>query len=301
MYVLPDPPNFESLAAAARTGNPNSIVAFNQGVIHQSHPARSPTNEVTNITEHEDYTAGEISNEMVQCHGRWVNKAQFQILSYLGKTWGHGKPRFSDRWVIEYVREINHNGGVVTWDVPIQPNGLIPEPFFKQLKALGEGLAKPRPQVPPGNLASCKPAKLLNLPGTKTLWVNGAKHFARNGVDGDPTTHAQAGGEWPWTYHVDLLEPSDVERIVVTFPKDRYATEYAILISAAGEDDWKTVAHEANAKAGKHTHAFTPTPARYVRVQGIGPNSANQPGGQMGIAELEVYGGRGAKGAGPLK
>ena len=295
MYLHPDPPSFASLAAAARAGNPDSIVAFNSGVIPQNHPARSPDRGVTSITEHEDYTAGEVSTEMVECHGRWVGTAQFQILSYLGKTWGNGKPRFSNDFVIEYVREINHSGGAVTWDVPIQPDGRIPKPYLDQLKVLGDGLAKPRPMAPPGNLASRKPARLLNLAGTKPLWVNGAKHFARCGVDGDSNTHAQAGGEWPWTYQVDLLERSDVNRIVVTFPKDRYATEYKILVSPTGKDAWKTVAHETNVAAGRHGHTIAPTPARYVRVQAIKPDRAGQPGGQMGVTELEVYGGKRGK------
>ncbi len=294
MYLLPDPPNFASLAAAARAGNPDSIVAFNPGVIGQGHPGRRPDRELITQTEHEDYTAGEVMGEMIQCHGRWVDHAQFHILSHLGERWGGGRPRFTDRWAIEYVREINHNGGAVTWDIPAHPAGIIPEPYFSQLRAIGEGLKRPRSQVPPGNLACCKPTKLMDLPGKKLLWVNASKHFARHGVDGDPTTLALAGGEWPWTYHVDLLETVKVDRVVVTFPKGHYPTEYKIVVSTGGKDDWRTVAHETNAKAGRHEHALSPTPARYVRVQGIKPDGAHQPGGQMGIAELEVYGrGRG--------
>lgn len=32
--------------------------------------------------------------------------------------------------------------GVVTWDVPIQVNGLIPVPFLKQLRAIGAGMTE---------------------------------------------------------------------------------------------------------------------------------------------------------------
>jgi hypothetical protein len=290
MYLRADAPNFASFAAAARAGNPGSIVAFNSGVIPQNHPATTPDREITSLTEHEDFTAGEVSQNMVQCHGRWVGTAQFHILSYLGQTWGKGPLRFTDDFVVAYVREINHNGGAVTWDVPIQPNGLIPKPFLGQLRALRDGLAKPRPMTPAGNLASRKPARLLNLAGTKTLWVNGAKHYARRGVDGDPSTHAQAGGEWPWTYHVDLLETFATNRIGVMFPKDRYATEYKIVVATTDKGPWKTVAHKTGAGAGTHRHTFDPTPVRYVRIQAIKPDMANQPGNQMGIAELEVYG-----------
>ncbi len=288
MYIQPDPPNFESLAAAARAGNPDSIVAFNHGVIGQSHPHRNPGQTVVHITPREDYTAGEIMGVMESCHGRFVDGAQFHILSHLGRQWGHDRPRFSERWLIEYVREINHYGGVVTWDVPVRPDGRIPQEYIDQFRALSEGLAKPRPQLPPGNLASFKPARLLNLSGTKPLWVNGSKHFARHGVDSFHQTHALAGGEWPWTYHVDLLETASVARVVVWFPKSNYATEYKVVVSADGKD-WKTVAHEKEASPGRHELTFDATPARYVRVVSIKPNGENQPGGQMAVGELEVY------------
>jgi len=39
------------------------------------------------------------------------------------------------------TRGIMEGGGVVTWDVPIQPTGVIPQPFIDQLRALSEGLA----------------------------------------------------------------------------------------------------------------------------------------------------------------
>lgn len=194
-----------------------------------------------------------------------------------------------------YGREINYNGGAVTWDVPVEADGSIPKPFVDQLEALGRGLAEPRPMTPPGNLASYKPAKLLDLPGEKILSVNGAKHFARHGVDGDPKTRAQAGGEWPWTYHVDLIDEAPVGKIVVTFAKDAYPTEYKILVSAGDSGDWKTVAHQTAAKPGKHTHEFAPAPTRYVRVQGIKPDRPNEPGGQMAVTGLEVYAARRSK------
>ena len=132
MYRYPEPPNFESLAAALKAGNPDSIIAFNPGV-------RTP---VISMTEYEDYTAGEVSRALPTCPGRWVDGAQYQILSYLGESWCKGDaPRFPDELVIGYTRHLNEHEGVVTWDVPIKPSGLIPGPFAAQLRALGEGLA----------------------------------------------------------------------------------------------------------------------------------------------------------------
>lgn len=126
MYRHPEPPNFHSFAAALKAGNPNSIVAFNPGVL----------NPVISLTEFEDYTAGEISETFPECPGRWVNGAQYHILSYLGERWGGGKPRFTNEFVINYTKSVNSKGGVVTWDVPISESGLIPQEFIDQLSMI---------------------------------------------------------------------------------------------------------------------------------------------------------------------
>lgn len=131
-----DPPNFETLAAALRTGNPDAILAFNPGV-------KIP---VICHTVREDYTAGEVSRALPACPGAWVEKdghqARYHILSFLGDFWCRGEPRFPDELVVGYTKHVTSKGGVMTWDVPIQKNGLIPEPFVKQLKSVGECMRK---------------------------------------------------------------------------------------------------------------------------------------------------------------
>ena len=130
MYRHPEPPNFQSFAAAAKAGNADSLVAFNPGV-------KVP---VISLTESEDYTAGEISNAFPVCPGRWVDGAQYQILSYLGQQWGRGEPRFPDEFAIGYTKHVVSCGGVVTWDVPIERQGTIPDAYIRQLAALSRGL-----------------------------------------------------------------------------------------------------------------------------------------------------------------
>ena len=131
MYRHPDPPNFASFVAALRAGNPDAIVAFNPGVVVP----------VISMTEHEDYTAGEIAHAL-PVHDIYrpltstVDGSQFHILSFLGEAWCTGVPRFSDELVVGYTRHIIEHGGVITWDVPIAENGLIPEPFLEQLGCL---------------------------------------------------------------------------------------------------------------------------------------------------------------------
>ena len=130
MYRHADAPNFASFAAAARAGNPDSIVAFNPGVL----------NPIITLTPEEDYTAGEINDPgKVVCGGRWVGKAQFQMLSFLGPAWCQKPPRFNADQVAAFTQGITDKGGAVTWDVPpAGVNGLIPDEFLAQLKAIGE-------------------------------------------------------------------------------------------------------------------------------------------------------------------
>ena len=149
MYRSADPPNFRSFAEAMKAGNPKSIVAFNPGV-------KVP---VVCYSEYEDYTAGEIADAfpvVMDSHWnrpdkpakywgmpmqRFVNGAQYHILTFMGCYWCGGKaPRFSDELAVGFTKHINSFGGVVSWDVPIgkagKKNGLIPEPFVRQLKSL---------------------------------------------------------------------------------------------------------------------------------------------------------------------
>ena len=130
MYRHDDEPNFGSFAGAMKAGNPASLVAFNPGV-------KVP---VVCHSEHEDYTAGEISTAFPVCPGRWVDGAQYHVLSYLGPTWGQGPVRFPDEFVIGYTKHVTSQQGVVTWDVPIEPDGAIAEPFLRQLAAIGKAL-----------------------------------------------------------------------------------------------------------------------------------------------------------------
>lgn len=133
-FRYPDNPNFASMAAATRAGNPNGIVAFN--------PGRFP--RIMSITPYEDYTAGEI-NDLERIQWKYnsdglVDGTQIHILSYLGSKWGVGSPRFSDDEVLKYSLEINSVGGAVTWDVPPLRDGTISENFMKQLLAIGKAL-----------------------------------------------------------------------------------------------------------------------------------------------------------------
>ena len=145
MYRFEDEPNFASFARALKAGNPEAIVAFNPGV-------RVP---VICHTKYDDYAAGEVnlpnlSKAIESCPGRWLecegHKVQFHILTYLGKSWCKGdRPELSDEQIVACTRSVVDNGGVITYDVPIQKSGLIPQPFVEQLQAVGQAMKGQRP------------------------------------------------------------------------------------------------------------------------------------------------------------
>jgi hypothetical protein len=135
MYRQADAPNFRTFAEALKAGNPDSLVAFNPGVLVP----------IISHTEFEDYTAGE-ANVMVTPNTfhpfqRFIDGAQFQVLSFLGDFWCVGEPRYPDALVVEYTKYINSFGGAVTWDVPIALDGTIPDAFFRQLSVIGETIS----------------------------------------------------------------------------------------------------------------------------------------------------------------
>lgn len=134
MLRHPDIPNFASMAAAARAGNPNSSVAFNPGVFPR----------IMSMTPYEDYTAGEINDpggiRWMYNEDGLIDGRQIQILSFLGKFWGVGNPRFTEEQVVKYSLDINNVGGAVTWDVPPMLDGTLPKDFMKQLIKIGQAL-----------------------------------------------------------------------------------------------------------------------------------------------------------------
>jgi len=266
-------------ASALKAGNPNSIVAFNPGV----------EAKVNAYSIHDDYTCGEQNRFFDMPASRFIDGEQWHIASFLGASWGQPGCRYSKREMSEYVFDANQRGGVVSIDVMVYRDGALDRSQVEVLKAVRKQLqtGKPLPPVPPGNLAYHKQSSLLSLDGSHELEVNGGTCFPRCGVDGNLETAALAGGEWPWTYEVDLVDTVPVRRVKVTFGS-AYATEFEIRLSKDHEA-WTTVVRKAEHDGSPVEVSFEPVEARYVRVCGIKPDGPEQKGSQMSVAELEVY------------
>ncbi len=267
------------LAAALRAGNSKRIVAFNPGVEPQ----------VRAYSRHEDFTCGEQNRFYDMPVGRFIDGKQWHILSYLGTNWGQPGSQYTKRELAEYVFDVCRRGGVVSIDVLLFRDGALDRSQVEMLKAVRHELVtgEARPPVPPGNHAYRKPAQLLSLDGSHALEVNSGVHFPRLGVDGRKDTHALAGGQWPWTFEVDLIDTLAVRRVKVTFGPG-YATQFEVRLSR-DRAAWHTVAAKRGHDGSPFEATFDPRPARYIRICGQKPDGPNQPGTQMSIAELEVY------------
>ena len=65
----------------------------------------------------------------------------WHLLLPVSKGWGAGTEiRFEIATLKERIDLINAEGGVVTLDTPISPDGKIPEKILKDLQKLGNGL-----------------------------------------------------------------------------------------------------------------------------------------------------------------
>lgn len=267
------------LAKGLRAGSDKRIIAFNPGV--------DP--EVRAYSPHEDYTCGEQNRFFEIPAGRFLNGEQWHILSFMGAGWwGRCGTGYSKRELAEYVYDVNQRGGVVSIDVMLFRDGSLDRSQLEILKAVRAELRDgKRVPVPEGNLAYRKPSKLLSLDGSHELPVSGMTSFARNGVDGRQETIAQGADEWAWSYHVDLVETVQVRRIKVTFG-DGYPTAFEVRLSADGAA-WNTVAAKEAYDGAPFELGLDPVAARYVRILALKPDGPNQPGGQMAVAELEVY------------
>ncbi len=121
--------NWRTWAEAARAGNPSCLLAFNKGTRVEDAFGK--------LTDEQDYTAGERNGfDLLPENAPPPPGLQWHLFAYLGEDWGKaGGPRQGDEWMVDYVRRVNEQGGVVTFDVCVV-DGRVYEPHLRQLCAV---------------------------------------------------------------------------------------------------------------------------------------------------------------------
>ena len=115
---------------ALKSGNPNSIISFNNAV----HPA------VTDYAAWDNYTAGEMNDfKDVPPAGGRIKGKQWHILSFLGTDWQSPAVRFTTSYLTDYINKVNALGGVVTINTAVYRSGSIAPlqlAFLKQVNRM---------------------------------------------------------------------------------------------------------------------------------------------------------------------
>lgn len=145
--------DWHSWIEAAKSGNPDAVVAFNDGSF-----AIGNTNP---LTELEDYLAGEIHylengkiklrNITIDIPGmkeglympdsQFVKGVQWHALLPLDSTFLGGPPfSYDDKTLFEFVRECRKVGGGVTINIPVSDNGRMLDISVAQLARLYQNL-----------------------------------------------------------------------------------------------------------------------------------------------------------------
>ena len=126
--------NWTTWADACRAGNSNSLLAFNSGT--------DPKRAFLSLSKQENYTAGEQTDwKPTPQQFPPPTGVQWHILSFLGPNWGQAEaPRSSDTAMIDYIRAVNAQGGVVTMDVSVSTDGKVFAPHLNQLRAIKAAL-----------------------------------------------------------------------------------------------------------------------------------------------------------------
>lgn len=120
--------DLEKYACYLKSGNANSIVAFNRGI--NMHTASSA----------DDYLAGEQNDDICRLHDTlWTDGFHNHMVTYLGTTWGEGDvPQYTAEKIADTLRIFQALGACVTYDIPIAKNGHIPQSFLNVLHEAGK-------------------------------------------------------------------------------------------------------------------------------------------------------------------
>ena len=143
--------NIDTWIAAVRSGNPDAELAFNAG----AHPILSLCTR-GRLCPHQTFTAGEnrdFYQRTKKGRGKLLTPRNFpapdgvvwHLLLPVSKGRGAGvKSRFDVKTLKDRIDRIDCEGGVVTLDVPVAPDGTVPREVLGVLKAVGRDIEKLR-------------------------------------------------------------------------------------------------------------------------------------------------------------
>ncbi|MCE5328101.1 MAG: DNRLRE domain-containing protein [Planctomycetaceae bacterium] len=159
----------KAIADAARSGNPDTLIAF------------SPPKGNQRNSPYEDYTAGNnASAGTVNCTERFIQGLQWHTLTLLGKNWGgndkdHGAPRqgLTPGKVAQITVQHVNGGGVITWDTSWEMNGLIRQDLLPYLKAINEAARGCKRDTPAAKGITA--AGVAAAAASKTDWLFNAR------------------------------------------------------------------------------------------------------------------------------
>jgi hypothetical protein len=114
------------LAKGLKSGNPDRIIALNNGV----------QDEINFYSEYDDFTCGESSEFKDVPTGPLENGKQWHILSYFGTWWCQPGTRFKKPYMIDYLNKVKSSEGVVSIDVMLYRDGSIDQTQLELLKAI---------------------------------------------------------------------------------------------------------------------------------------------------------------------
>lgn len=115
------------LAKGIKSGNPNTLVSLNCGVMER----------VSGYSESDDFTTGEMEDFIDIPDQRFINGSQWHILAYLSPTnWGNPGSKRDGAYMKNYINKVHTNGGVVSIDCCLRRDGSIDPDLLKVLKEI---------------------------------------------------------------------------------------------------------------------------------------------------------------------
>ena len=112
--------------AACKKGNPDALVAMNNGVFPDYRK---------NYTG-EDFVCGEFNDLTVIPKSRFIDGAQAFLLAPLGETWARHGSRYSGRYLRNFTACVNEAGGVAAYDCALNRDGSLDPEQLEALSAI---------------------------------------------------------------------------------------------------------------------------------------------------------------------